>query len=640
VPKDKPAEVSGEPIEVSAGTKRLLASLEGKEASLTIRSEVILRAELIGSVNPVVELMKDGLSYRLRLDMTNMQRPTKLTGQFASQMKKEIVSDEIKAKKALRAWEKIITLEEIEDLKEEDDKSITFFFNEAFNGLALLERIMPKEPKVEVYVTQSDCFELNVEFHKAQQDYSELMATIPFAQQFEVLTRSMAEIEDVLSATGEGLEGVEGEMNKAYEGSPLEKKIGEYIEATEGLSKGLTEALEGINETLKEEREAILKAAETYSKPIKKIKEGIGKSAKTMKKVASTAKDINKYLDIAKNALAAEDMSGADTLRIFGNYFESITEELGPLIETIPVLGVFLKLYAQAIQQIAESVEKIEGVMHDQNRTAKKLRDTGDPWMTPDPYKFMNTAQERLKNDRRKLFDRTETLKNRLIRECRVKVPWSEEYDYLDAIEDAGREAERACKGLEIDYEDRNAILGALKKAWGGYNSARNELKKTGIQNREQAEKKKAEYRKALSFYNYLSRNPKPQELECKRMLRDLDSLNKLRGYNTKAEKSIWLALKSTRGKEMTMINIKDIQTIEKANKQVKRDLRVWDESSGKIRAAKKRLEKAQADEAALRDNNKRYRDCKKKYLRGRARAEKWEMKTVETVHFDLFRGR
>ncbi|MBE9532193.1 MAG: hypothetical protein IME98_05255 [Proteobacteria bacterium] len=612
----------------------------GKKKYKTIVEYVNLRAELSGSVTPVVKLMKDGLSYKLSLDTTNMQRPPKLTGKFDRERQTQIVQDEMKVKKALRAWWKPITLKELNELKKEDDKSITFFFNEAFDGLVLLERDRPEVPQVIVYYSSSDCFELEVEFYKAQQDYQELMATIPFAQQFEVLTRSMAEIEDALSATAEGLKGFEGEMDKVFKESPVEAKIGEYIEETEGLSTKLTEALEGIQGTIKDEREAILKAGETYSKPLKEVKEAIGQSAETIEKAAATAKKVNKYLNIAKKALEADNMSGADTLRTFGTYFESVTEELGPLVKTIPVLGVFLDLYAQAIAQIAESVDKIEGVMHERNRLTKKLRDTGDPHMTPDIYKFTNTAEERLKQTRKKLFERTQTIKDRLIRECQVEVPWSEEYSYLDAIEDAGREAERACSDLKIDYKDRNAIHKELKKAWGEYNSERGELIKSGIKSKGQAKKIRAAYKRARSIHDYISRHPRPQERERRKIIKALDALNKHRGHLTRAEKSIWLALKSTRRGKSTLIKIKDIQTIEKDNKQVKKDLLAWYGSNKKITAAKKRLEKAKADKAALRDNNTKYKDCKKDHLRRLAKDKGWNMKTVEVINFDLFRDR
>jgi hypothetical protein len=119
-------------------------------------------------------------------------------------------------------------------------------------------------------------------------------------------------------------------------------------------------------------------------------------------------------------------------------------------------------------------------------------------------------------------------------------------------------------------------------------------------------------------------------------MLKALNALNKLRGHLTKAEKSIWLAL----NQERVQIKIEDIQMLEKNNKQVERDLAVWYESDSKISAAKKRLEQAKTDEIALQDNNKSYRDCMKEHLRGRAQAKGWKMKTVESIHFDLFRGK
>lgn len=621
----KHIEMAGEEIEIING-----------ERYRTVIDKVNLRAELTGIVTPVIEVIEEGRSYRLKLDLSKMQKPTKLTGPFDSKRKKEIVGDEIKVRKALRSWSKEIGPEKFEELKNKEDKTAIYYFHEAFNGLARLERRRPQEPKVEVYYSSGDCYKLHVEFLKAQQDYLELEASIPFFQQFEVLTRSMAEIQDVFSATAEGLEEVKGNIGEVTEKSTIEKKIDKKIKElmgkTKGLSDGLTKSLEKIKETIKEEMDGIREATKSVIEPLKEVQEGLAKSAKTMKKISSTAKEINSYLDIIKIAVESENKSGSEQLLAFGDYFEQVSEKLGPLVKSIPVLGVFLDLYGQAIKQIAVSAKKIEERVNRDNKMAKKLRDTGSPWFR-DPYVKLNTAQGRLKAKKRKLFNRMETLKERLLRECHIKAPWSESYSSLDAIEDASADAEKACKRLEIDYRKHDAIKKAYVTAFKKFNKVEVNVKSASLKSKADVRAAIKIYKEVRGFHKYISKRLQPQERERRRMLKALDSLKKLRNL-TKAERNIWLALKEGRH-----LRIKDIKKIEEENKNRKEDIIAWKKKRKELKDAKRALKKAKADVKALHNNNGAYRNCQRKHLQRLAKDKGWNMKLVEVLHFDLFRG-
>lgn len=621
----KHIEMAGEKIEIING-----------ERYRTVIDKVNLRAELTGSVTPVIEVIEEGRSYRLKLDLSKMKTPTKLTGPFDSKRKKEIVGDEIKVKKALRSWSKEIGPEKLEELKNKEGKSEVYYFHEAFNGLARLKLRRPKEPKVKVYYSSGDCYRLHIEFLQAQQDYLEFEAAIPFAQQFEVVTRTMTEIEDVFSATAEGLEEVKGDIGEVTEKSTiekkLEKKIKELMEKTQGLSKELANSLDKINKTIKEEMDAIREKSKSVIKPLKEVQEGLAKSAKTMKKVSSAAKEINSYLDIIKIAVESENKSGSEQLLAFGEYFEQVSEKLGPLVKSIPVLGVFLDLYGQAIVQIAVSAKKIEERVDRDNRMAKKLRDTGSPWFR-DPYIKLNTAQERLKKKKSKLFKRMETLKDRLLRECGDEVDWSEDYTSIEAIEDAGIEAEEVCKDLKVDPEKREAIQKTLAEARRKLRKVKNNLLKTGIKSYKDFRKTKEIYKKVKRVHRDTIKRIDPRRRERKRMVNTLESLAKLRNL-TKSEQSIWLALREGRSPRG-----KDIVTMRKENEERKRYLVAWSKNRKKLKEVTRRLKKAQADYDAVRNNNQEYRDCQRKHLQRRAHDKGWNMKLVEVLHFDLFRG-
>ncbi len=606
----------------------------------TITEKADLRAELSGAVVPVIEVVEEGRRYRVRLDTSKMNHATELSGPFDRERKNRLVRDEIKLKKSLKAWSEEIGPDELEEMSRSEDHSMEFSFAEAFDGLMLMNnRLRPREPKVVVYYTSGDCFDLNVKFIKAQSEYLELEASIPFAQQFEVVTRTMTEVEDVFASTAKDIKEVKGQFGKVLDKSPLEAKIEEYMENADGLSETLKTSLEGFRDIIKEEREAILEAGKTFAKPAKEIQKALGSTEKSMKKVSAAAKKINGYLEIGKTIVEAENMSGPDQLKAMGKTFRLVVDKLGPLLEDIPVIGVFLDLYAQAIEQIAVSAEKIESVVLERNRTAALLRATGDPWF-PDPYKVLNTAEERLKKERSELFGRVEKLKDRLLEECSMEVPWKEEYGYFGEIEDAGEIAEEACRDLKIDYRERQRLESELKKAYGEYAGAERALIKGGIRDEEQAARLRKLQKTEEGLGGYLMRNPRPGSRERRRMLRSLETIKTLRGGTlTKAETSIWVDLKSARGQKPAALDPDDILAMRDENKKLKKNLGAWKERQQALDDARARIDEAKAAMDSLRENNRAYKDCKKDYLRRLADEKGWDMKAVELANFDLFSG-
>ncbi|MFC1814067.1 hypothetical protein ACFL03_15395 [Thermodesulfobacteriota bacterium] len=195
-----------------------------ENAPQTVKEEVPLRAELKGSVTIKMDVAEEGKSYRLSLN-PQLSAVT-LSGPFEGNTRNAIVRDEISLKKALSKWEATIEEENLSQLKE--DGQIEFDIGHLFAGTALLKRQRPDPAKVLVYYRPDYCDRLEIEFLEAQQTYLELEASIPLMEQFELVTRTLDEMNDALVGTAEETTKATDEGDKVYDQSPAiaEKLIG------------------------------------------------------------------------------------------------------------------------------------------------------------------------------------------------------------------------------------------------------------------------------------------------------------------------------------------------------------------------------------------------------------------------------
>ncbi len=625
VETSKDAKISGELIKVFAGAKQLSARLEGKEATLTIRSETRLPiATLSGKITPRIEKSENSESYKLSL-IVEIGVPQVPAG-IKHESRQMIVRDEIKLKKALKSWGVTIEGTLLDTLK--NDKKLTESLDEQFGGLSILKLTRPRAKEVTVYFSSTDCDELMVEFIQAQQDYLELEASIPFVQQFEVFMRTMNEVRETVYGTAEDIEGVVGDMDKVLDESqsPVAAKLKEIMEETNGLSTELTEALGRIKNTMEKEHAELLKANDKFLKPVKDVRDGLEKSAKSIKKISKAIDGIKSYMDIMQITVVARDQKPSEQLRSLNKYIGGIKDKLGPLIENIPVLGIFLKLYSMAIENIADSAEKLEMIV---NKRSQMANEAG----ISSPYVRLNSEHERMKTERRNAFKRVEDLKNLIAGKCNEVIPATEDYSAIHAIEDAATVAKEACKRKLINIKVHSAIFKEYDRAQYNVIKTRNGLYATGISNMDDYAKRREQYKISLWIQNTLERYSNPDLNMGKEILKQIEALWKKKGGNkTLEERKIWIAIESN-----VMPNKSDIKKLEWKNKDRLNELDAWIEKKKEYTLAKKNLDAAKLKMDGVNRSFREYYDCMRSQIRNIAEEEGWEKSMVEIIHFDLF---
>jgi hypothetical protein len=125
--------------------------------------------------------------------------------------------------------------------------------------------------------------------------------------------------------------------------------------AVEDIEKA-QEALEAFNEFLGGTLEFVEGASEALGEVAERV-EGFGESAG---EVAGAIEEITSTMQQIEDLQNLSEASAQDMINGLGDYVGGIVDTLGPLTETIPALGAFLTIYAEAISAIAISAGKIE----------------------------------------------------------------------------------------------------------------------------------------------------------------------------------------------------------------------------------------------------------------------------------------
>lgn len=350
--------------------------------------------------------------------------------QIPTNIVKQIVQDEASVKLGFRRWGVILSKSSFADNPIQEHS-----FDGVFGNLSLLTVYAPTPTmrKVKVYWESEDCGPLHQEYLDAQRAYQDAMAAMPILDQFELVTRTLDEIEETLGASAKDLKKAAGKIGQVTDKSPLEEKLKELLGKTKGLSESVTGALEGV-------------------------KSGLEKGAKNFEKVSKAAADMNQKFRKLEQLIKTSDLSPSKQLKTFKDYFGEARGLVGGLVKTIPGLGVFLNLYANAIEQIAHSAERIEAIVEERKELAKELG-------VPSPYATLANARERAKREQQKLFDNMQTLGKRLARECPGVDMSTEDYGKYAKMDDAGHRARDACMNRQPSMRDELAARRQLRAA-------------------------------------------------------------------------------------------------------------------------------------------------------------------------------
>lgn len=528
---------------------------------------------------------------------------------------RKAVQDERSVKQALKSWQKPLKKSALVKNPRQNRS-----FDAVFSGLSLFQVRAPdpdpdlNQRVVKIYWEDAQCKPLEQEFLAAQRAYEEALSAMPVLKQFELVTRTLDEITDTLGATAKGLTSTAGKIGEATGKSPVEKKLGELMVETKGLSESFTGALEKIQKAIKKERTKLLKLSK-LGKPLKGVQAGLKKSAATFKKVSKAAADINKKIRMLESLVRTADASPSEQLRSFKEYFEQSRELVGGLVKAIPGLGVFLDLYAQAIGQIADSAEQIEAIVEGRKKLAKELG-------IPSPYITLGNARDRAAREQRKLYQRVKALTARLVKMCPGVNMTTAGYDQINEMEDAAARGRHACR-------KQQPTMSAQSRMWRNLQAARIAYYKDNEDTlRPRYRKEKARYDGKLARYRQLLANPGGfSRKERGAFLKDVKT------FYTEAKR-----IAEYRRVEARIIQGRGLSNAARAEyrmflkRNVLNPLKRLYSRLQKARKAKKTYLAAKQAHEDMRARWRNYSGCVKKYVRQLAARKGWDQRMVDAL--------
>ena len=563
---------------------------------------------LKGTVTPTVTKLDDArykLSFAVAIGQLQFSPGRE---QIPGDVVRQAAQDEASVKLGFRGWEVILNKASFtkDPLQEHS-------FDALFGSLSLLTVRAPAMRKVKVYWESVNCGPLQQEYLAAERPYQDAVSAMPVLDQFELVTRILDEIEETLGKSAEDLKEAAGKVGEATDGTPLEKKLKELMGKTKGLSDSVTGALDQVKIGIKKEREELLKLT-SLDKPLKDLKGGLEKGAKNFEKVSKAAAEMNKKIRKLESLIKASDASPSEQLNMFKDYFGEARELVGGLVKTIPGLGVFLDLYAQAIEQIAHSVERIEAIVDERKKLAKELG-------IPSPYVSLGNARERAKREQRKLFDKMKALGERLARECPGVDMSTEDYGKFAEMEDAVHRARDACKKHQPKVKDELKALGKLKAA-------------RAVMYKEDADLLRPVYRKEKAVYDGMKARLKQLQTdpasfkrqELGKLLHDIRRFytdkNRISEYNRAKD-----ALIGGQGLSKTaMVEYQAYQQTRLAElKRLYNRLKDADK-------AKQDYAKAKAAFDRIRGQHAVFRDCIRNYVKQLAQKNGWDERLIRAI--------
>ena len=564
-----------------------------------------IHVTMTGTVTPVVIERDDG-TYLLQVkDAISMPRFSPGT---PGDIRKRASRDEAAIKLGLRRWSMTLTADQLQDEPEQ-----VADFSGPFSSLSLFTTVRAPQPQsFNVYWRSGHCDELEREFVQAQSDYIAHVSAMPVLDQIDLVTGTMDEIETALKLTAEGTAGVADDVSNVTELTSVNKKLDELMEETGGLSSALSNALEGVKTSLGEEHQRLMQAS-GIGEPLSQVKEGLEKNAEMMEEVASAISDMNGTAKELGRLVKAADGDASEQLRMFQDYFGAVHERLGPLVDAIPGLGVFLNLYGEAIGQIADSAERIENIVNERNRQA---REAG----IPEPYVKARTARERAEAERVRLEQRMNELADRVGAECPGFDLSGQEYGEIQAIEDAKHRAREACEDTRMNLTNASRIRTEYREADRNF---------SGI-NLTEAENSYADrlasYKELRNLYDKVKRNS----------VRSNDDRFRVRDYLKSYYQNERRISEYNRNENRYLVGNytnDDISALGDHSAYKKRELRGAMQTRDAERARKDRYDRAKAASDALSSDNEKYRDCVGNFIRGLARDKGWDMRLVEVLN-------
>ncbi|RLE15975.1 MAG: hypothetical protein DRJ28_02680 [Actinobacteria bacterium] len=208
--------------------------------------------------------------------------------------------------------------------------------------------------------------------------------------------RSLAEINADLQAKQAEIDDLtsDGAFRETVDG--IVEDLGDVIEFIEETITGITEAGESLEENFEELSGAIddmneLLGTDAFASSVEAGGEFVEGVTGGLESVTNVTGEVQEGLESLADALeavqAVDDLAGADgaaALEAFADAFELVVDRLGPLVDRIPVLGAFFRLYGAGIRNIAVSAGQMEAIVDRNQALYLDISGGGSLYLTPE----------------------------------------------------------------------------------------------------------------------------------------------------------------------------------------------------------------------------------------------------------------
>jgi len=173
---------------------------------------------------------------------------------------------------------------------------------------------------------------------------NELLQETPVIEQVTQTNAAVKELRAVMDATG-------------GDAAAVKSKLDEYVKHLDGVGGEIKKALD--DPAVKELTEGVGEGLEQFTEALESVDEVLG--------------PLEEVLDQIQGALESSQLPADQQIQALASAFETAVDKLGPLIERIPGLGAFFKIYAMAIKHIAVSVGQIQATQRDLQKAWSQL---------------------------------------------------------------------------------------------------------------------------------------------------------------------------------------------------------------------------------------------------------------------------
>ncbi|HUH07090.1 MAG TPA: hypothetical protein VML96_04700, partial [Egibacteraceae bacterium] len=171
---------------------------------------------------------------------------------------------------------------------------------------------------------------------------------------------------------GSDLEQVQGFLNATMEDlGEVKGDIEGYVDDLKNMTVQMEELLDQPD--VKEFIDGVTGGLESTANIVEKVKEGLGEVGEA----AAT-------LELGER-LTSDD--AREQIEALADAFEAVTDKLGPLIDAVPGLGAFFKIYGMAIRNIAESAGVLTEITARNNQLYETIRPGQHLYITADTLK-------------------------------------------------------------------------------------------------------------------------------------------------------------------------------------------------------------------------------------------------------------